>query len=483
MIRHLTLRAKFMLLLNACVVVLVVSATIMAEVQQRKAIFEEVRKRAEILALGLADASRNSLLTYNYVGVEQSLALAQRSPDVVYAQVWDKEQRIAAKIPNTAAQEEGGATEKFPENLEPVTRVRRVAGIPDDTVYEVTVPVMTEGSNERWGMVRLGISLASMNARIASGRWYILGLGFFAILVTSSGSAILSLRITRPLQALTKAVAAVGQGDLAQRITVETTDEIGQLGNAFNEMITKLARMRELEEHVHRIDRLAALGTMAAGIAHDIRNPLTSILIFSQLMSLHHDDPEIREKFNRVVPRELERVQSVIEDMMELARPTMLKREPVNLNELLEQLLEVFDNQTKAQSVKVIKEFAPAHYCLADRKRIHRCLSNFISNAIQAMPGGGDLTIKTTLVDGFVFPRPDPRPESAVEVVIADTGQGISHEVLQRIFDPFFTTKEKGLGLGMAIAHRIIEDHNGAIEVKSEVGQGTRFTIALPARG
>jgi signal transduction histidine kinase len=483
MISRLTLRAKFVLILNLCVASLATSAAIMAEIQQRNAIIEEVRKRADILALGLADASRNSLLTYNYVGVEQSLALAQQSPDVVYARVWDKERRIAAKILNTPAREEAGEKDVFPEGLNPVTRERRVAGLPADIVYEVTVPVMAEGSSQRWGTVQLGLSLASMNERIASSRRYILGLGLFAILIASLGSVILSGRITRPLQALTQAVAAVGHGDLGQRIAVETKDEIGQLGHAFNEMILKLARMRELEEHVHRIDRLAALGTMAAGIAHDIRNPLTSILIFSQLMSAHHDDPEIREKFNRVVPRELERVQSVIEDMMELARPGMLKREPVNVNDILEQLLELFENQASAQGVKIVREYAAVHYCLADRKRLHRCFSNFVSNAIQAMPEGGELTVKTILLDSFLFPRTDPQPEPAVQVIIADTGKGIPGEVLQRIFDPFFTTKEKGLGLGMAIAHRIVEDHNGAIDVKSDIGQGTRFSIALPARG
>jgi signal transduction histidine kinase len=142
---------------------------------------------------------------------------------------------------------------------------------------------------------------------------------------------------------------------------------------AFNEMTAQLARLRELEERLHRADRLAALGTMAAGIAHDIRNPLTSILIFSQLMSLHHDDPEIRAKFDRVVPRELERVQAVIEDMMELARSTTLHLEATNLNEVIAQVVELYEEQAATQEIKISRELAPdLPYCIGDRKRLHR---------------------------------------------------------------------------------------------------------------
>jgi two-component system NtrC family sensor kinase len=307
-----------------------------------------------------------------------------------------------------------------------------------------------------------------------------------AVLIASLSSVALGERITKPLEALTHGVAAVGRGDLTHRISIQTKDELGELARAFNEMTTQLARVRELEERLRRADRLAALGTMAAGIAHDIRNPLTSILIFSQLMSLHHDDPDVRAKFDRVVPRELERVQAVIEDMMELARSSTLNLEPTNLNEVLAQVVELYEGQATALSIKISREFAPElPPCMADRKRLHRCFSNLIANGIQAMAGGGDLCVRTERVLEFPLIQPDNPPEAAqngsnIRVVIADTGQGIPPDRLSRIFDPFYTTKEKGLGLGMAITHRIIEDHKGSIDVQSQVGIGTTFTIQLP---
>ena len=488
--KHLTLRTKFILTTNLMVVLLVASAAILVEIQQRNAIIEEVKKRALILARGLADASTNSLVTYNYVGVEQSLSVATGSPDVVYAVVLDKEGNVAASSIRDTQSRRILLQEKepAPAGTDPLIRQRLIPGSPAETVYDVAVPVMVEGYEQRWGMVRLGISLESMNRQISRTRSLIFAFGLMALAVGSLGSVILAQRITKPLQALTRGVAAVGRGDLTQQISIQTRDELGELAHAFNEMAAQLAHMRELEERLRRADRLAALGTMAAGIAHDIRNPLTSILIFSQLMSLHHDDPDVRAKFDRVVPRELERVQAVIEDMMELARPTSLHLEPTNMNEVLTQVLELYENQAATLNVKLSRELTPdLPFFMADRKRLHRCFSNIIANGIQAMASGGDLAVRSSLVPAAEFSSLQGNTSavgapggSVIRVVISDTGRGIPSDRLSRIFDPFYTTKEKGLGLGMAITHRIIEDHKGSIDVQSQVGLGTTFTIHLP---
>jgi len=487
MAMDLTLRTKFILVVNLLVVLLVGSAAFLMELRQRNAIVEEVKKRALILARGLAEASANSLVTYNYVGGEQSLAVATRSPDVVYAVVLDKEGNIAASSVRSAPIQRllaGTDVTPPPAGTDPIIRQRRIPGSSDETVYDVWVPVAIEGSDQRWGTARVGVSLESMHQEIARTRWQIAAIGLISLVVGSLSSIVLAQRITKPLQALTRGVAAVGHGDLTQRIDIQTKDELGELAHAFNDMTAQLARVRDLEERLRRADRLAALGTMAAGIAHDIRNPLTSILIFSQLMSLHHDDPDVRQKFDRVVPRELERVQGVIEDMMELARPAALNLEPTNLNEVLTQALELYEEQAATQGVKVAREFDPdLPFCNADRKRLHRCFSNLLANAIQAMPKGGDLAVHTSLVSDVhaaASPAAGAPSDAMIRVTIADTGQGIPPDHLSRIFDPFYTTKEKGLGLGTAITHRIVEDHKGSIDVQSQVGLGTTFTIHLP---
>ncbi len=484
-VAHLSFQAKLALMVNLLIILLIVGSALLVERRQRVAIVQEVEKRALLMAQALESATAADLLTYNYVSIEQSVQKFSKAPDLVYAVVLDKEGNVAAQflldypLRRILNQRTGERKPNGPR----IDQVH-VPGTERDTIYDVDVPVIVENSPEPWGTIRLGVSLKGMHKEIARTRWQIAGFGVLGLLLGSAAATFLARRMTRPIHALTRGVAAVGRGDLNQRIEVDSCDELGQLSAAFNEMTVQLARVRELEERLRRADRLAALGTMAAGIAHDIRNPLTSILIFSQLMSLHHDDPDVRQKFDRVVPRELERVQSVIEDMMELARPAALNLEPTNLNEVLTQALELYEEQASTQGVKVAREFDPdLPFCNADRKRLHRCLSNLLANAIQAMSKGGDLAVRTSLVSDVpaAASRAAGDPSDAmIRVTIADTGHGIQPDRLSRIFDPFYTTKEKGLGLGMAITHRIVEDHKGTVDVQSQVGLGTTFTIHLP---
>jgi signal transduction histidine kinase len=480
----LSFRVKLGLLVNLIIVVLILGSAFVVERRQRAAIVQEVEKRALVLAESLAATVTGDLLTYNYVSIEQTTLQFSKKPDLVYAIVLDKEGNVAAQFirdyPLSRILQRPGSVKAGQAVIDQL----HLPGTERETVHDVKLPVTVEGSPDVWGVIRLGVSLHGMYQEITRTRWQLVGFVVLGLLLGSAASLILARRMARPIQAIMQGVAAIGRGDFGHRIEVTSQDELGQLSIAFNDMSTQLARVRELEERLRRADRLAALGTMAAGIAHDIRNPLTSILIFSQLMSLHHDDPDVREKFNRVVPRELERVQAVIEDMMELARPAAMHREPVNLNELVTQVLELYESQASAQTIKIGRKYEQElPFCMADRKRLHRCFSNIVSNGIQAMPNGGDLTLRTHQVPTMVFPNsglPDPRPEPAIQVTISDTGQGIPPDRLSRIFDPFFTTKEKGMGLGMAITHRIIEDHKGTIDVHSEVDLGTTFTVHLP---
>ncbi len=488
-VNQLSFRAKLSLMVNLLIILLIVGSALLVESRQRTAIVQEVEKRALVMVQALESATAADLLTYNYVSVEQSVAKFSKTPDLVYAVVLDKEGTVAAQfIRDYPLRKILSQRSDARNHNSPIIEQVQVPGTERETVYNVVLPVTIEGSSEPWGTIRLGVSLTGMRKEIARTRWQIAGFGVLGLLLGSASAIVLARRMTRPIQALTRGVSAVGRGDLSQQIEVASLDELGRLSGAFNEMTAQLARVRELEERLRRADRLAALGTMAAGIAHDIRNPLTSILIFSQLMSLHHDDPDVRAKFDRVVPRELERVQAVIEDMMELARSSTLNLEPTNLNEVLAQVLELYEGQADALSIKISRDFdSDLPSCPADRKRLHRCFSNLIANGIQAMGSGGDLGVRTerSPAPGFPHPQTDISTEDAqsrakIRVIISDTGQGIPPDRLSRIFDPFYTTKEKGLGLGMAITHRIIEDHKGSIDVQSQVGLGTTFTIQFP---
>jgi signal transduction histidine kinase len=484
---RLSFRLKLALTINILIVCLILSSALLLEQRQRASIVQEVEKRALVMAEALASTTASSLVTYNYVAIEQGLRGFAKKPDLLYALVTDKEGNVAAHYQRDHPFDRVLRRAEISNPEKAMTGQVELPATERQAVYDVQLPVTVEGSSSVWGTIRLGVSLEGMHREIANTRWQIAIFVLVGLAAGSLASTLLARRLARPIQALTGGVGAVARGDFSHRIAVTSGDELGRLSSAFNEMSAQLGRVRELEERLRRADRLAALGTMAAGIAHDIRNPLTSIQIFAQLMSLHHDDPSVREKFDRIVPRELERVQGVIEDMMELARPAAIHLEPIAVPDVVAQALELYERQADAQGITIVRNIpAELPFCMSDRKRLHRCIGNLIANAVQAMPTGGTLAITLERVPAMLFAESRPAgttPEEGLRIVFADTGQGIPPDRLPRIFDPFYTTKEKGLGLGMAITHRIVEDHHGTIDVQSEVGRGTVFTLHFPVSG
>ena len=239
---------------------------------------------------------------------------------------------------------------------------------------------------------------------------------------------------------------------------------------------------RELEGRLRRSDRLAALGSLAAGLAHEIKNPLTSVLTFSRHVTRRFDDASFRDRFDRVVPRELERINAIIERLLELARPAPAAFTRIRLPSLADQAVELFANEIETRGIVVVRDYArdlpmvPAH-----EESFYRALINVIGNAVDAMERGGTLSLRLAWAGRSERLR-DRRPGGARDVVIeiGDTGPGIRPEDAERLFNPFFTTKERGTGLGLAVTHKIIEDHGGAIDFSSTRGVGTTFRIMLP---
>jgi two-component system, NtrC family, sensor histidine kinase AtoS len=239
--------------------------------------------------------------------------------------------------------------------------------------------------------------------------------------------------------------------------------------------------VRQLESDLRRSDRLAALGTLAAGLAHEIKNPLTSLLTFSRHLDRKVDDPNFRERFRNVVPRELERINGIVERLLELARPSRMSFALMRLPELLERALELYVEQLDEQHVEVVREYArDVPPIQADKDALYRVFVNLIANALDAMPRGGRLTVRAGWA-GTRDPVRAARRQAAnrVKIEVEDTGAGIQPSDTDRVFNPFFTTRDSGTGLGLALAHKIIEDHGGVISFESVPGRGTTFKIVL----
>ncbi len=226
-----------------------------------------------------------------------------------------------------------------------------------------------------------------------------------------------------------------------------------------------------------RSDRLAAVGTLAAGIAHEIRNPLVAVQTFVQLLPERLDDPEFRTTFAQLTTSELERISNLINDLLTFARPAPVTIGTVQLNDLAEQVLRLLAGQAKKKGVALASRLSSVLPSITvDPEQIKQVFMNLVLNALQATNAGGTVTVATSLRRG-----PDAREYCTIEV--QDTGAGIPAEHKEEIFDPFFTTKAAGTGLGLFITHQIIKEHGGFIDVESTVGQGTRVFARLPLTG
>jgi len=247
-------------------------------------------------------------------------------------------------------------------------------------------------------------------------------------------------------------------------------------------VLRDLTVVRELQRQLERSDRLAAVGTLAAGLAHEIKNPLTSLLTFTRHLTRRFDDPGFRDKFQSIVPRELERINGIVERLLELSRPGRLTPSPVLVPTLLDRAVELYGHRIESQGVRVSREYAATVLPVeADEELLYRAFVNLIANALDAMENGGRLTLRVGWSHERGADLGSRRAGSALRlrVEIVDTGTGMPADAVDRIFNPFYSTKEHGTGLGLALTHKIIEDHGGSIMVSSTLGVGTTFRILL----
>jgi two-component system, NtrC family, nitrogen regulation sensor histidine kinase GlnL len=262
------------------------------------------------------------------------------------------------------------------------------------------------------------------------------------------------------------------------------TDDNGEL-SGWIIVFRDMTPVKKLEEEVRKADRLAMMGTIAAGLAHEIRNPLGGIKGAAQLLTREKLAPESAE-YLQIIMKESDRVNRLVNQLLTFSRPKDLKLEPVNINELIDAIIILQKGPMEAKGVKVSREFDPSlPPVLGDADELKQVFLNFLMNAVEAVAerhsrGGGRIGLKTRLMTDFKIKGAEGRkPGRMVAVEIRDNGTGIKKEDVDKIFTPFFTTKEKGYGLGLAVTQRVIHEHGGAIKMTTEEGVGTTFEILL----
>lgn len=319
--------------------------------------------------------------------------------------------------------------------------------------------------------------------------------GVISVMVLSLLSSLLFARfINRPIHRLLAATKTAAQGNLDQTVRIRSDDELGELSDSFNHMIMELKRSRDaiegwtqtLEQRVEertrelqqlqnqlvRAGKMAALGELAAGVAHEINNPLTGVLTFSSLILKKLDENHPWKRDIENIVQQTTRCRNIVKALLDFARQRKPDMRESDIHLLMDRTLTLVVNQARFRNIKIVKEFETGIPMLSiDGDQIQQVFMNIIINAADAMgENGGMLTIRTAIHNGIV------------EVSFTDTGCGISKDNLSKIFTPFFTTKEtgKGTGLGLAISYGIIQSHGGEIEVESETGKGSAFRVKLP---
>lgn len=273
--------------------------------------------------------------------------------------------------------------------------------------------------------------------------------------------------LLRPISDLLAGIQAIGEGRLDQRVHITRDDEFRLLGDAFNATAEQLG---ELQQAAIRQERQAMFGRIAAGLVHDLSHPIQNINNNCKLVLQMHDDAEYRATFAKLVKREFSTIQRTFEDLRNLARPIPLEKFPIDAGKLMLDVVERMQAQASVAGVTVAAGAVPERttYLEGDLFALGRVLRNLVLNALQATPPGGRVWIE---VDGS---------DDRVQVHVCDTGCGIPADRIQAVFEDFVTTKRRGLGLGLAISRKIVEQLGGSITVTSTVGEGSRFTLGFP---
>ena len=446
---------------------------------------EDLERQKKDLVEVFAIPIVNAVISYKELGPVQGKSLldnciarimANKNLKIAYVVVTDTSGKIIGRNHLQGYRKDYLGRTSLQSIVSDKTIIRRYKS--GDEMIEVSTPLA--GRFEKLGILRVGFSLESLQSRLFERylvkrykEMILISVGLIALNFIIVHALILN--IIKPILKLTDDLREVSRGNLSIRSTISHRNEIGFLSQAFNSMMDSLNQARkELERtHAHMIqtEKMAAMGKLAAGLAHEINNPLGGVLTCVETIRQNSQDEEMRTKYLALIHSGLERIRRTVKQLLHFGKQRSFQLELTDINALMNRTLEVTSHQLSANNISLHRDIDQGlSRIMADPHQLLQVFVNLILNAIQAMPEGGDLWIKTGQENG------------RVKIAIRDNGCGIPEENIDRIFDPFFSTKDpgQGTGLGLSVSYGIIHDHGGKIEVESKTGVGSEFTILLP---
>jgi signal transduction histidine kinase len=532
-LRRFALREKFVAVVSAVIIASMLIISGYLTKRQNQIYHQELAKRGQALVVNLAYNAEYGVIMESGPELEDLIKGVTLADDIIYVIITTadgktlaetgrnlslkaREINNQAKITSDSGQVmlinyiAADGTE-FIELRHPV-ETRRQSSVTRENLGAVSTAPGSSGSAtmETIGEVRIGLTLAHLNQEITKSQTASILLTLMVVL-----SAIIIMTafvriITRPIELLVDVTDKISKGDLSKTVEISRKDEIGHLAESFNRMIESLKksqdeieeynrtleekiieRTRELEDAQTQLiqsEKMAAIGQLAAGVAHELNNPLGGILGYSQFAlekieskradELTPKDMESYKRYLRDIETQSRRCKAIVQNLLKFSRTSQsVEFQEVDINQVLEETLTFIDHQLMMNQITLNKQFdKKLPKTQANPGQLQQVFTNIVINAMHASATGSQITIMTRFMPALgEFP-------GTIEIAIADQGTGISEENLKKIFEPFFTTKEvgKGTGLGLSVSYGIVKEHGGEIKVNSKKGKGTTFTIILP---
>jgi signal transduction histidine kinase len=477
---QLSLRIKFFLYSNTLIIVTMTLVTILLVVHERRSRYEAIERRGrsicEVMAIPITDA-----LMYEDLGLILETGLIEnniyeiqaRNRDLVrYVMVTDTQGKVTHSNDwHQLGQTFGRALGEQPVDGGPV--LETLEGADGTKTLEGRTPLSI--STKSWGTLIVGFSLEPIEQQV---RTIAMQAALVALLLMIGNSALTAIYVEtliRPILGLNRTMKRAARGDLSVRTRSRASAEVRELADAFNRMMDEIEEAQDREKvqraQLAHTEKMAAVGTLAAGVAHEVNNPLSGILTCIENMRANLDDREMLERYLRLIHDGLQRIEHTVVNLLDFSRERKMELAPTSINRCLRHVVELAKYQLREGRVEVDYRLDPREpYVMADPFQLDQLFLNLVLNARQAMPDGGRLTLRTL------------RREGSILVEVHDTGVGVPEEMRERIFNPFFTTREvgEGTGLGLTVSDSIVASHGGTLEVESTVGQGSVFRIAFP---
>jgi len=481
--KRLTLSSRFLLAAALLLTLLVGAILFVIDKREVNIIFEESRNRGALIARHIASLNLEALMFRDEETIRKNIE-AQVDQDLIYVQLYDRFNTPVVGTEFLKGREDISCCSRLPETVDESTVhfESKILAVGERALHllEVEVPVFAKGSTTKWGSIKIGLSLDDMRAEVMKTRLMLILIGLAGLAMGVGGAALLGRRIARPIRRLAAGTIRVSRGDFSHKIPVESKDEIGDLARSFNEMSAQLLRarrqMEEANKRMVQAEKLASIGRMAATIAHEIRNPLTSVKLNIQRVFLTEALNETEREHLQIAQEGTGHIERFIKDLLNFTRASELNLNLFSMEQIVEESIKLVRDACPDKTIVLERDFEPnLPEVLADGDKLRQVLSNVLRNAYEAVGPEGVVRVQLagTEADGRPF----------IRVVVSDDGPGFPDKDAEMIFEPFFTTKSSGVGLGLAIARKVLEQHGGSIRAAAGTGRGAVFEIFLPVKG